>query len=115
MERDLDKAQRSWFSKSGAGPQSWPFCQVPSDVHADAAGHTWRAIVLGKRELFIHRACLWRGTGKEYCLYLVLFFFFFFCQFMGCICLEPFTYTHLFPSKTELYLAVLSTENSPKE
>lgn len=61
----------------------------------------------------IHRACLWRGTGKEYCLYLVLFFFF--GQFMGCICLEPFAYTHLFPSETELYLAVLSTENSPKE
>lgn len=42
-------------------------------------------------------------------------FFFFFGQFMGCICLEPFAYTHLFPSETELYLAVLSTENSPKE
>lgn len=41
--------------------------------------------------------------------------FFFFGQFMGYICLEPFTYTHLFPSKTELYLVVLNTENSPKE
>lgn len=90
MERDLDKAQRSWFSKSGAGPQSLPFCQVPSDVHADAAGHTWRAIVLRKRELFIHRACLWRGTGKEYCLYLVLFFFFFFVSLW-----DVFAWSHL--------------------
>ena len=114
LERDLVKAQRSWFSKSGAGPQSFPFCQVPSDVHADAAGHTWRSIALCKRRI-IHRACLWRGTRKEYCLYLILFFFFFFGQFMGCICLEPFTYTHLFPSKTKLHLIVLNTENSPKE
>lgn len=112
MERDLDKAQRSWFSKSGAGPQSLPFCQVPSDVHADAAGHTWRAIVLRKRELFIVLVC-GEALGKN--TVYTLSSFFFFCQFMGCICLEPFTYTHLFPSKTELYLAVLSTENSPKE
>ena len=111
MERDLDKAQRSWFSKSGAGPQSLPFCQVPSDVHADAAGHTWRAIVLRKRELFIVLVC-GEALGKNTVYTLSSFFF---CQFMGCIGLEPFTYTHLFPSKTELYLAVLSTENSPKE
>ena len=76
LERDLVKAQRSWFSNSGAGPQSFPFCQVPSDVHADAAGHTWRSTALCKRRI-IHRAYLWRGTRKEYCLYLILFFFFF--------------------------------------
>ena len=112
MERDLVKAQRSWFSKSGAGPQCLPFCQVPSDVHADAAGHTWRAIALCKRELFIVLVC-GEALGKN--TVYTLSSFFFFHQFMGYICLEPFTYTHLFPSKTELYLVVLNTENSPKE
>lgn len=76
MERDLDKAQRSWFSKSGAGPQSLPFCQVPSDVHADAAGHTWRAIVLRKRELFIVLVC-GEALGKNTVYTLSSFFFFF--------------------------------------
>ena len=74
MERDLDKAQRSWFSKSGAGPQSLPFCQVPSDVHADAAGHTWRAIVLRKRELFIVLVC-GEALGKNTVYTLSSFFF----------------------------------------
>ena len=112
LERDLVKAQRSWFSKSGAGPHSMPFCQVPSDVHADAAGHTWRAIALRKRELFVVLVC-GEALGKN--TVYTLSSFFFFGQFMGYICLEPFTYTHLFPSKTELYLVVLNTENSPKE
>lgn len=74
MERDLVKAQRSWFSKSGAGPQCLPFCQVPSDVHADAAGHTWRAIALCKRELFIVLVC-GEALGKNTVYTLSSFFF----------------------------------------
>ena len=76
LERDLVKAQRSWFSKSGAGPQSLPFCQVPSDVHADAAGHTWRAIALRKRELFVVLV-YGEALGKNTVYTLSSFFFFF--------------------------------------
>ena len=89
MERDLDKAQRSWFSKSGAGPQSLPFCQVPSDVHADAAGHTWRAIVLRKRELFIVLVC-GEALGKNTVYTLSSFFFFFFVSLW-----DVFAWSHL--------------------
>lgn len=70
-------------------------------------------LLYAKGELFIVLIC-GEVPGKNI-VYTLSSFFFFFGQFMGCICLEPFTYTHLFPSKTKLHLIVLNTENSPKE
>lgn len=73
LERDLVKAQRSWFSESGAGPQNFPFCQVPSDVHADAAGHTWRSLLYAKGELLIMLVC-GEAPGKNIVYTLSSFF-----------------------------------------